>query len=108
MAEAATAISARPLQRLPGVGVVLTLLVIIFAATAPGFASPINVANVLVQSTLLLLLSLPMTLVIMTEGLDLSMGAVLTLASVMVAIVSLASGSMALGLLAAVAVGTAF
>jgi ribose transport system permease protein len=108
MAEAALAISDHPLQRFPGVAIVLTLLVVVFAAAAPDFLSPTNVANVLVQSTLLLLLSLPMTLVIMTEGLDLSMGAVLTLTSIIVAIVSLATGSTALGLLAAVAVGTAF
>jgi ribose transport system permease protein len=108
MAEAAPAVGSPSLQRLPGVAIVLTLLVAIFAVAAPGFISPTNVANVLVQSTLLLLLSLPMTLVIMTEGLDLSMGAVLTLTSIIVAIVSLATGSMLLGLLAAVAVGTIF
>ena len=108
MVEAAPAISSSPLQRLPGVAIVLTLLAAIFAVAAPGFISPTNVANVLVQSTLLLLLSLPMTLVIMTEGLDLSMGAVLTLTSITVAIVSLATGSMPLGLLAAIAVGTIF
>jgi ribose transport system permease protein len=108
MAEAAAAIFLHPLQRLPGVAIVLTLLVVIFAAAAPGFISWGNIANVLVQSTLLLLLSLPMTLVIMTEGLDLSMGAVVTLTSIIVAIVSLASGSMPLGLLAAVAVGAIF
>jgi len=108
MAEAAPAIFLRPLQRLPGVAIVLTLLVVVFATSAPGFISPTNVANVLVQSTLLLLLSLPMTLVIMTEGLDLSMGAVVTLTSIIVAIVSLKTGSMLQGLLAAVAVGTVF
>ena len=108
MPEATPAISSLPLQRLPGVAIVLALLVAIFAAAAPGFSSPTNIANVLVQSTLLLLLSLPMTLVIMTEGLDLSMGAVVTLTSIMVALVSLASGSMPLGLLVALAVGTMF
>jgi ribose transport system permease protein len=108
MPRAAPAISSHRLHHLPGVAVVLTLLVVIFAAAAPGFVSPRNIANVLVQSTLLLLLSLPMTLVIMTEGLDLSMGAVLTLTSIIVAIVSLATGSMLQGLLAAVAVGTVF
>jgi len=51
---------------------------------------------------------LPMTLVIMTEGLDLSMGAVVTLTSIVVALVSLSTGSMPLGLLAAVGVGVAF
>ena len=108
MAEIAATMSVHPLRRLPGVAIVLTLLVVGFAIAAPGFLSPPNIANVLVQSTLLLLLSLPMTLVIMTEGLDLSMGAVVTLASIVVALVSLATGSMPLGLLAAVAVGVAF
>ena len=108
MAKIALAISPHQLGRLPGIAIVLTLLIVIFAASAPGFISPTNVANVLVQSTLLLLLSLPMTLVIMTEGLDLSMGAVVTLTSIIVAIVSLATGSMLQGLLAAVAVGTLF
>ena len=100
--------SANSLRRLPGVAIVLALLVVGLAIAAPGFLSPPNIANVLVQSTLLLLLSLPMTLVIMTEGLDLSMGAVVTLTSIVVALVSLATGSMPLGLLAAVAVGIAF
>jgi ribose transport system permease protein len=63
---------------------------------------------VLVQSTILLMLALPMTLIIMTEGLDLSMGAVLTLTSLIVAIVALATGSLLLGLLAALAVGIVF
>jgi ribose transport system permease protein len=108
MAETALAISPHQLRRLPGVAIVLLLLIVVFAASAPGFISPTNVANVLVQSTLLLLLSLPMTLVIMTEGLDLSMGAVVTLTSIIVAIVSLATGSMPQGLLAAVGVGTLF
>jgi ribose transport system permease protein len=108
MAEVAASISANPLRRLPGVAIVLALLVVGFAVAAPGFLSRPNIANVLVQSTLLLLLSLPMTLVIMTEGLDLSMGAVLTLTSIVVALVSLSTGSMPLGLLAAIAVGIAF
>jgi ribose transport system permease protein len=55
-----------------------------------------------------LLLALPMTLIILTEGLDLSMGAVLTLANVVLAFVAVATGSVALALLAALAVGLAF
>lgn len=108
MRDAALAISANPLQRLPGVAIMLVLLVAVFGIAAPGFMSAANIGNVLVQSTLLLMLSLPMTLIIMTEGLDLSMGAVLTLTSLMVAIVSLATGSVLLGLAAAVAVGLVF
>ena len=97
-----------PLQRIPGVALVLVFLITMFSAIAPGFLSIANLSNVLVQSTILMMLALPMTLIIMTEGLDLSMGAVLTLTSLVVAIVSLASGSMLLGLGAAILVGAAF
>ncbi|MEH2469837.1 ribose transport system permease protein [Nitrobacteraceae bacterium AZCC 2161] len=96
------------IRRIPGVAVMLIVLIAGFAASSPGFLSAPNLSNVLVQSTVLLLMALPMTLIIMTEGLDLSMGAVLTLASLVVAIVTLATGSILLGLLAACAVGTMF
>jgi ribose transport system permease protein len=49
-----------------------------------------------------------MTLIIMTEGLDLSVGAVLTFASIILASVTLASGSVTLGLLAGLGTGLAF
>jgi len=108
MREIAATLPAHPLQRIPGVAIVLGLLVVVFGAIAPGFLSPANISNVLVQSTILMMLALPMTLIIMTEGLDLSMGAVLTLTSLFVAIVSLATGSMLIGVAAAVVAGLAF
>src|SRR5258707_10846478 len=108
MREAIISLPGNPLQRIPGVAVTLLLLVAVFGSVAPGFLSPANITNVLVQSTVLIMLALPMTLIIMTEGLDLSMGAVLTLTSLCVAIVSLATQSMLLGLGAAILVGAAF
>jgi ribose transport system permease protein len=108
MSDTALTVSAQPLQRVPGVAIMLALLVVVFGVAASGFLSAANIENVLVQSTLLLMLALPMTLIIMTEGLDLSMGAVLTLTSLAVAIVSVATGSMLLGLGAALAAGFAF
>ena len=108
MSDTALTVSAQPLQRVPGVAIMLVLLVVVFGVAASGFLSAANIENVLVQSTLLLMLALPMTLIIMTEGLDLSMGAVLTLTSLAVAIVSVATGSMLLGLGAALAAGLAF
>src|SRR4051794_41595358 len=101
MREAAVVSQPNPLQRIPGVAIVLVLLIAMFSAIAPGFLSVANLSNVLVQSTILMLLALPMTLIIMTEGLDLSMGAVLTLTSLVVALVAVATKSMALGLMAA-------
>jgi len=87
---------------------VLIVLLTGFAAASPNFLSAGNIANVLVQSTILLLIALPMTLIIMTEGLDLSAGAVLTFASIVLAWVTLATGSAALGFLCGLAAGLAF
>src|ERR1700732_4074247 len=108
MREVAAALPANPLRRIPGVAIMLGLLVVVLGTITPGFMSAANISNVLVQSTILMMLALPMTLIIMTEGLDLSMGAVLTLTSLVVAIVSLATGSMLLGLGAAILAGAAF
>jgi ribose transport system permease protein len=108
MREAVTSLPGNPLQRIPGVAITLVLLVAVFGSLAPGFLSPANITNVLVQSTVLMMLALPMTLIIMTEGLDLSMGAVLTFTSLVVAIVSLATGSMLFGLGGAILAGAAF
>jgi ribose transport system permease protein len=108
MREQAMVLNTNPLQRIPGVAVMLVLLCVVFSLMTPGFLTVPNISNVLVQSTILLMLALPMTLIIMTEGLDLSMGAVLTLTSLIVAIVALATGSLLLGLLAALVVGIVF
>src|ERR1700704_6068487 len=85
-------------RALPGAAYLLAILVVVFAIFGSGFATVANGLNIGVQSTILLLLALPMTLVIMTEGLDLSMGAVLTLASIVLALTLLATQSLALGI----------
>ena len=96
------------LGRVPGVAFVLVALVAVFASMSPGFSTATNLTNILVQSSILLLLALPMTLIIMTEGLDLSIGAVLTLSSVVLAAVAVSTGSLAVGFIAALAIGLAF
>ena len=88
------------LGRVPGVAIVLIALIVVFSLAGARFLTPANIANILVQSTVLILLALPMTLIIMTEGLDLSMGAVLTLASIALAMTVVATGSPLLGLVA--------
>jgi len=94
--------------RIPGVAMVLAALVVGFGVMSANFLSAGNITNILVQSTILLLVALPMTLIIMTEGLDLSAGAVLTFASIVLASVSIATGSVALGILAGLGAGLAF
>lgn len=86
----------------------LIVLCTAFALLTDTFLDGSNLANVAVQSTILLLLALPMTLIIMTEGLDLSMGAVLTLANVVLATVAVKTGGVSLALLAALGVGAIF
>lgn len=96
------------IARVPGVAIVLVVLSVTFALMSPQFASYANIANILNQSTILLLLALPMTIIIMTEGIDLSMGAILTFSSIVLALTVVATGSVTLGLLAALTVGLCF
>ena len=96
------------LARIPGVAFLLVLLGIVFSIVAPGFASVPNLLNIGIQSSILLLLALPMTFIIMTEGLDLSMGAVLGLTGVVLASALVAGNSLAVAFAAAAGVGLAF
>lgn len=96
------------LRRVPGVAVILVAMIALFTSVSPGFTSAGNISNVLVQSVILLLIALPMTLIIMTEGIDLSMGALLTLLTIIYALALLATGSFSLAILAALASGLAF
>lgn len=94
--------------RVPGVAWMLAAMLVAFAGLSRDFTSASNLVNIGMQSTILLMLALPMTLIIMTEGLDLSMGAVLTLCSVILAWTLLRTGSLPLALLAAVLTGLLF
>ena len=91
-------------------GALMTLisLCVLFSFLTETFLTRDNLVNVAVQSTVLLLIALPMTLIIMTEGLDLSVGAVLTLTNVVLALVAVKTGGVGLALLAALGVGAIF
>lgn len=96
---------ARPMAAIVPMAIVI---VVVALASVDGFASPRNLVNLGLQASILLMLAMPMTLVIMTEGLDLSAGAVLSLCSVVMAL-ALASGhGLAASLLLSLAVGAAF
>jgi len=96
------------MRSIPGAAYLAAALVVVFAIVAHAFATMPNVLNIGVQSSILLLLSLPMTLVIMTEGIDLSMGAVLSLCGVVMAMLLMNEKGLAAGLAAAAGVGLAF
>lgn len=93
---------------IPGIAYILAATLAGFSLFSTGFATWANFSNIGVQSSILLLLALPMTFIIMSEGLDLSIGAVLGLCGVVLALVLVDGGGVALGLAAALAVGLAF
>ena len=99
---------AKSIARIPGVAFLLVSLGVVFSAFASGFASMPNLLNIGIQSSTLLLLALPMTFIIMTEGLDLSMGAVLGLTGVVLASALVGGGSLSVAFAAALGVGLAF
>jgi len=65
-----------------GIGLALVLLCIIFAIAAPRFASPINLTNILTQISINTVLAVGMTFTILLGGIDLSVGSVLALATI--------------------------
>ena len=108
MAEASATRWTGHAAAIPCVAYILVALLVAFSLLGSGFAAPANFANIGVQSSILLLLALPMTLIIMSEGLDLSIGAVLGLCGVTLALVLVKGAGVPAGLAAALAVGVAF
>ena len=95
----------RPTPSIIPIAVVLALAA---ALGVHGFVSARNVGNIGLQASILLMISMPMTLAIMSEGLDLSAGAVLSLCSVVLAQVLAAGHDLPTALLASIAVGLVF
>jgi ribose transport system permease protein len=86
----------------------LILLVAIFALSSPSFLTTGNLAGIARQTSVNALLALGMLVVILTGGIDLSVGAVLALAMVVLAMVITKAGlDQSVGMLAALAVGSA-
>ena len=107
MKQAPGAVIRRP-RPLPAIVFITAVFVLAAALAVPGFTSGPNLSNVGQQAAILLMIAMPMTLVIMSEGMDLSAGALLSLCGVVLAKLLAASVGMPLALAAAVAVGLTF
>src|SRR5215470_531435 len=70
------------LLREAGIGLALVLMVVVFSALAPRFASVENLANILTQISINTVIAVGMTFVILLGGIDLSVGSVLALATI--------------------------
>jgi len=89
------------LEKIPHVVYLFTGLIILFSIISPNFFSVGNLSNVILQGSVLLIVSLGMTLVLLSNGIDLSVGSLMSLCG-MVAGMSLSKG---LGLIPALFFG---
>jgi ribose transport system permease protein len=92
----------------PGAAYLLAILCAGLAIWRPEFFSIANLTNVGLQFAVLTIVSLGMTLVILTEGIDLSLGAVLGLAGVVMGLVLVGGYPLMAAIAAAIAVGIVF
>jgi ribose transport system permease protein len=92
----------------PGAVYLLIALTVGLSLTTPGFLSAVNLTNVLLQGAVLTIVALGMTLVILTEGIDLSLGPLLGLCGVVSAMLVVAGWPLGLAMLAAIVVGIGF
>jgi len=90
-----------------GIYVALALLVVAFALLEPAFLSLDNLANIGRQTTILAIASFAMTFVILAGEIDLSVGAVASLAGVVAAALLRDAAPAPLAILAALGVGAA-
>ena len=70
------------LLRVPSAAWVILLMMTVFTAINGRYLTLDNLVNIVLQNAVLLILSLGATLVILSEGIDLSLGSVLTLSGV--------------------------
>ena len=75
------------LLREAGIGVALIIICVVFAATTPHFASYANLTNILTQISINTVISVGMTFVILLGGIDLSVGSVLALATIVAGLI---------------------
>jgi ribose transport system permease protein len=70
------------LLREVGIGLALVLMIVAFSVLAPRFASVENLTNILAQISINTVIAVGMTFVILLGGIDLSVGSVLALATI--------------------------
>ena len=95
----------RWLARAPGAFYLLAVMSVALTAWTPGFFTQANLTNVALQVAVLMMVSFGMTLVILTEGIDLSLGPVLSLCGVCAGLLAVAGQGLWIAMLAAIAVG---
>ncbi|MEQ1943293.1 ABC transporter permease [Mesorhizobium sp. VNQ89] len=87
---------------------ILAVLVVVFSVLTPNFLKPGNLSNILAQTAVIAIVAMGQQLVILTRGIDLSVGANLALATVMGGLIFRATdGSGFMVIMAMLVAGTA-
>lgn len=86
---------------------ILLILIVLLSVASPHFLTPRNISNILAQTAVISVVAMGQHLVILTRGIDLSVGSNLALATVTGALVYHATGSTLLTVLAMLASGAA-
>lgn len=92
----------------PGALYLLLVMAVVLSLGTRGFLSVANLTNIGLQAAVLTIVALGMTLIILTEGIDLSLGPVLGLAGVVMGLLIVAGWWLPAALVAALGVGAAF
>ena len=107
--RASTALLARAVGanwlRHSGVAVGFLVLFILFSVLTPSFYQPSNILDIMLQSSINGVIAVGMTLVVMTKGIDLSVGSIVGLSSMVAA--SMLPHGLALGVASGLLVGLA-
>lgn len=105
IAQRASAFRSDAIQRLLAFGA-LIVLIVVFSLASPNFFQFDNIVGILIATTVTGVLSLGVTFVIITGGIDLSIGTVMTLSAVMTGVfISVWKLPIFLGVLAGLATG---
>lgn len=91
-----------------GIGIVMVGMIVLLALVSPTFRKPNNIISILLQVSINGILALGMVFVITAGGIDLSIGSMLALTSVIVGAVLNATGNIFLACLIAIATTTFF
>jgi ribose transport system permease protein len=93
------------IQFIPNAAYMFLMTLLIFAIFSPSFLSIMNLSNIMLQSSMIIIVALGMTTVMLSNGIDLSVGSVMSLTGVVTGLL-LASGSgFVLSILGGVCVG---
>lgn len=84
--------SVNNLLQVAGILPILILICILFALLSPNFLTPGNIVNIFRQASINIVLATGMTFVILTGGIDLSVGSILAVSAVVSVLVSLVPG----------------